>query len=804
MNKAVLIISIIFFNVYSLFAQKESGIVTGIIFENGNQKPLEFATVVIKKSKDSTIIQGTLTDKNGKFRVENIPYGEYNVYYSFIGYQMQKTPSFKLDSQNKTFNLGSLNISSSDQQLDEVVVTGEKSTFSNSIDRKVFNVGKDLAGKTGSVSDLLQNVPSLTVDIDGVLSLRGSENVMVLINGRASALMGANRAAVLQQVPASSIEKIEIITNPSAKYKPDGTSGIINIVLKKNKGLGMNGAVTLNAGNDDRYNGNIIVNYNPGKFNIFGSYGFRQDYRSRFNHDSRTRADSVNTKSYSSMNSNDHSRPFTNIVNTGIDYKFNDHNEAGVAGNYNYRSFVRQETDINNSLNSNLELTKDYDRIRRDPEFEKDMEITGNFKHKFSKEDHELNLDFNASKSDEQEDNHYSNIFRIPAIASTYDNTLIRQGGNESQVSLEYTNPLAENIKLESGYILEYRKEDMNFYGESLNPKTDLWEKDTTKSNRFIFDETIHVLYSTYEQEIDKFGYLVGIRAEQAFVNSDQLTTKTKINNQYFKLYPSLHLSYKLTDEHELQVNYSHRINRPEGDELNPFPEYQDPYNLRIGNPKLKPEDIHSIEMGYHFKKNNTTFISTLYYRYIYNGMTDITRYISDTVLLSTRQNLAKSTSAGMELVLSTRIGEFVNINLSDNTFYNTIDASSIGYSRNKSIISWSANLGAGFNISKSSVLQITSNYVAERLTPQGKRLPSFVMNMGFKQEVLKKKASLILTVSDVFNSLRNNSILDTPELYQKVIRKRSARIIYIGFSYTFGNQNKKQKENSLKFDNQL
>ncbi|MDP4271731.1 MAG: TonB-dependent receptor, partial [Bacteroidota bacterium] len=223
-----------------------------------------------------------------------------------------------------------------------------------------------------------------------------------------------------------------------------------------------------------------------------------------------------------------------------------------------------------------------------------------------------------------------------------------------------------------------------------------------------------------------------------------------------------------------------------------------------IGNPHLKPADIHSIELGYQFKKNKTTFLSTLYYRYTYNSMSEITRYMNDTVKLTTKENLSQSRSAGLELILSTSIGNFANINLSTNTFYNTIDASNLGYSQNKSIIAWSANLSSGFNLTKSTVLQLTSNYTAERLTPQGKQLPSFVMNAGFKQEIFQKKGALILTVSDVFNSLRNSTVIEMPGLYEKISRKRSARMIYAGFTYSFGNSKKKTKDSPMKFDDQL
>jgi outer membrane receptor protein involved in Fe transport len=782
--------------------------IKGVIIDKSSDKPLEFVNVIIRNKKDSTFFQGAVTDRNGVFEFEGLPFGEFKISYSFIGFDKTEYTDIALSAKKSKVDIGKLYISETSNSIAGVDVIGQKSTFVNSIDRKTFNVGQDLISKTGSVSELLQNVPSVQVDIDGNVALRGSDNVTILINGKPSALMGANRAAVLQQMPANSIEKIEVITNPSAKYKPDGTSGIINIVIKKNKSLGLNGSISANAGNDNRYNGNFILNYNPGKLNIFGSYSIRQDDRLRLTDDYRKRT-KIDTIDYYQVNSTDHSRPISNIVRTGFDYKLSDHNKIGISGSYNYRDFTRRSRDKNLDQESiypfsNSTLTKKYDRLRLDPEYEMDMEFTGYLQHTFAKEGHELNFDITASRSREQEDNRYINVNKITPFDSTFDNTLIRNNGDESQISLEYVNPITEDIKFESGYNLESQKNEMNFLGSFKNSITNLWENDLTRTNNFIYTENIHVLYATFEQDIDEFGYLVGLRAEQAFVKSDQVTNNTIIRSQYFRLYPSLHLSYKLSEKNELQLNYSHRIRRPESEDMNPFSEGQDPLNIRVGNPDLKPADIHSIELGYQFKKNKTTFLSTVYYRYTYNGMTDTTGYINDTVKVTRRINLSKSGSAGLELVLSTSIGEFANINLSTNTFYYTIDASNLGYSKNKSIIAWSTNFSSGFNLTKSSVLQLTSSYSAERLTPQGKQLPSFVLNFGFKQEVFKKKGAIVLTCSDVLNSLRNNTIVETPELYEKIIRKRSARLIYIGFTYSFGNSKKREKESAIKFDNQI
>jgi outer membrane receptor protein involved in Fe transport len=781
--------------------QMGTGSVTGVIIEKTSRKPLEFANVILRNNSDSSKFQGTVTNKNGEFTFDKVPFGDYRITYSFIGFDKVQTPVYILNSKQGKLNVGKLYISESTSTLGEISVTAQRSTFVNSIDRKTFNVGQDLMSKTGSVSDLLQNVPSVQVDIDGNVTLRGAGNVMFLIDGKPSALMGANYAAVLQQMPASSIEKIEIITNPSAKYKPDGTSGIINIVLKKDKSIGLNGLVSINGGNEKRYNGNVSLNYNPGKINIFGSYSIRQDDRLRYTDDYRVHyISNPDTINYIHVVSGDSSRPLSHIFRAGADYKINKNNKLGVSGNYNYRSFVRHATSTNLWQDTQLNTSKDYDRSRLDPEYEKDFELSANYIHSFGKEGHDLTVNYISSNSHEQEDNHYTNTYRVPDNPPSYDNTLIKQEENETQFSMEYSNPISENKKLEAGYLLEMSKSDMDYYGEYLDPFSGLWVEDTAKSNNFIYKQNIHVLYATYEQDFGKFSFLGGFRAEETFLDENQVTTSTTVNSNYFRLYPSLHLTYKLTELHELQLNYSHRIRRPEGDELNPFPEWADPYNLRIGNPYLKPADVHSFEFGYQYKKNNTTFLSTAYYRYTYNGMTDITTYMNDSVKLTTRENLASSSSAGLELIFSTSFGKVATLNVSTNTFYNTIDASSLGYSNNKSIISWSANMSAGINLSKTTVLQITSNYVGKTLTPQGNQLPTFVMNTGFKQEVLKHKAALILTISDVFNSLRNITVIDTPGLYEKIIRRRSARIIYVGFTYSFGNQKKKE----LEYDNRL
>lgn len=792
---------IFFFSSFTTYALEPIS-VKGCIIEKSSGAPLEFATVVVKNKKDSMITQ-SVTDKNGWFLFKGIPTGNYYLSYSFIGFEKIDSIPLNINRNNQKVNLGVLYLTEAGKQLNQVVVMGQRSTFVNSIDRKTFNVGQDLMSKSGSVSDLMQNIPSVQVDMDGNVSLCGSENVTILIDGKPSAMMKINRAAVLQQLSAANVEKIEIITNPSAKYKPDGTSGIINIVMKKDRNLGFNGNVTANVGNLGRWNFNGMLNYNPGKLNLYGSMGIRQDVRSRINDITTNTKDSASGKilKTSRTYANGVSRPVSYIGNLGFDYKQDDMNKFGASVSYNYRVFNLTDTTTYTVDDSLLNAkTLSYDRARFRPEWESDLELKAFYNHKFNKEGHEINFDLTSSITNENEDSHFINFYRIPiTTGTTIDHTLYTHQCYDTEFSAEYTLPLGEDRKFEAGYIFQNVSNDLNLKRDTTLSQI----PDINRSNEFIRNENTNVLYTTYEQEIGKFGFLLGLRAEHTSTRANLVTLNSIINNDYFRFYPTLHTSYKLGKEHELQLNYSHRIRRPEDEELNPFPEYQDMQNIRAGNPLLLPEDTHSFEFGYQYKNDGTTFLSTIYYRNSYNLITSIVEDLGNNVYKSTLQNLSQSQSAGLELIFSSNIGKILNFNLATNAFFNTIDASSLGYSANKSNIAWSANGNVNINLTKSTVWQFTSNYTAETLTAQGKRLPSFVLNSGLKQELFNKKAALILTVSDIFNSMRYQTEIDLQTMKRIEIRRRSSQTIYLGFTYNFGTAGKKQKE-GLKFDNSL
>jgi outer membrane receptor protein involved in Fe transport len=780
-----------------------NGKVSGIILEKNSNSPVEFAYATLVRTADSVMVQNTTTDADGNFEFINVTKGNYMICFSFIGFPKTKSQSFEINADQRNIKLGNLFFVDSAIELNEVKVVGQKSTFVNSIDRKIYRVGEDIISNAGSVSDVLQNIPTVQVDVDGSISLRESSNVTILINGKPSGMMSNNPGAFLQQMPANTVEKIEIITNPSAKYKPDGTAGILNIVLKKNKSPGINGNVTANIGNDKRYNGGVILNYNQGRFNLFGNYSYRQDDYKRLS-DSYTQKLQNGVEISNVVNTyNDHSRPVSNSLGLGVDYEINKNNNFGIATNYSHISRCRDEYSAFKKDSLGI-LLEDFNRNRHPPKLENNLDLDAFVHHKFKKEGHELNLNYSNSFYTESTDNYFTNIYRVPEVKFNLDNVFYRHYTQYSQLLAEYTNPFSKTSKLEAGYEFDYKKNEMKIYRDTIpTNQNEPAYTDYSRTTHFLYNEYTHALYVTYRCEFRNFGLLAGLRGETTYTMANLISENSVIRNHYTRLYPSLHTCYKISENHELQLNYSRRIRRPEDEQLNPYPQYLDLWNIPLGNPYLEPEDIHSTEFGFKYKKESVTFLSTLYYRYTQNSFTTITEAHGDT-LFSTLYNLSKNQATGLELMFSTGIGKFANINLSSNTFYNVIDASALGYSKNKSIVSLTAKASLNMNLSKNTVWQISSNYTGERLTPQGKLLPSFVLNTGLRQKLFNKKCAIILTVSDVFNSLSSNLIIDTPDLQRREYRKRSARVIYLGFMYSFGSNGKKEKESSLQFDNKM
>ena len=492
-------LSLVLVLVSSLVARAtDAGTVAGSVFDPATGRPAEYVTVSLQSTAGVAAGRTVVSDRQGVFRLENVPDGEYRVNYGAMGFDRRYSAVFTVEPGHRGIDLGPLTLAAAPVRMETVQVSTRREAFENSIDRKVYNVGRDIQSATGSASDLLQNIPSVQVDIEGNISLRGDENVLVLVDGKSSTAMGANRAAVLEQFPADMIERIEVITNPSAKYKPDGTAGIINLVLKKRHAPGYAGAVRVNLGTDRRANVNLTANYNPGPYNLRGNFSLRQDDRARVFASHRRHLDAgTNTFITTDQHTVEHSRPLSRIASAGVDFHPAEGTRLGFETNYNYRTFFREATQVNGSRDASGVVVSDYDRRRADPEFEKDVEFKATGEHDFAAAGRTLKLEVKRGRTTEQEDNHYTNIFRTPATAPTFDNVRITPEETNLEVGAEYEHPLDGGATLETGVSREQDRLDVDHLGTFVDNATGALITDPVVTNRFIYESTLHALYGT-------------------------------------------------------------------------------------------------------------------------------------------------------------------------------------------------------------------------------------------------------------------------------------------------------------------
>jgi outer membrane receptor protein involved in Fe transport len=684
--------------------------------------------------------------------------------------------------------------------MNEVTITAEKSMMINKIDRKVFNVQKDISAQTGTVIDMLQTIPSVAVDVDGNISLRGAQNVTVLINGRPSVMSGSSN---LDQMPASLVEKIEVITNPSAKYRPDGTGGIINIILKKEKKAGLNGSLGVNGGAYDRVNTNLQLNYNTGKTNIFGSYGFRQDYRIRSGSlSSQTIDTSTGKSSYLMQNSDGTVKMLSHLVRLGADWNINKEDVAGISGSWNYRHAQRNDNTTNLYENDTLQPYSQFLRVLDGIEDETGAGAKAYYEHTFNREtEHQLKIDLDYQQDVEIGHDNWTSDYQVPAYPQGQDHTDRKFQEQQINVTVNYTRPLWKKSSLETGYEANIALTDQVQNVTHWDPDMKRWNTDTAAGTHFVATQPVFALYGIVSNSWNKFRLMVGLRAEEALVDLEFRSINAATKTSYFAIYPTVHLGLA-SGKNEWQLNYSRRVNRPQSDDMNPVTEYRDPRNVYKGNPDLKPEDIHSFELGYAVQGSKITFVPTLFYRYKVNGFTRTTSSLNDTVLITTVQNLATDQSAGVDLSGSWQLAKILSLNFSASGFYDVIDASNLGYSSNKDAFSWNAKVNASFSITKTTMVQANAQYRSKVLTPQGYRLASWGVNLGFRQDLWKKRLSIVATVSDLFDSQAWKTSVSTPVLVQESMRRRDARVIYGGVVVTLGKKSKKAKEPRFEFDN--
>ena len=765
-----------------------SGSLTGTVIDSATQKPIEFATVYLLNLRDSSVY-GSVTDPNGRFTVEDLGYGMYKMEVGFIGFNDVVNRKVMINPKNPDVNLGAVLLHPSTELIDQVEIVGEKRLIEVSLDKKTYNVEKDITAASGSALDVLDNVPSVEVESDNTITLRGSSNVRILIDGRPAEYVG-DVATFLQGLPGTSIETIDIITNPSAKYDPEGMSGILNIKMKKSKKAGINGTVSINGSVPLGYGGSLNLNYRTPWMNLYanGNYRYRTALQEGFSNFHYTFPDS---NYYRDQNNSDDDVKESWGTKAGVDFYLNKHNTIG----FSYSSFRwgnwEDGVQNNNIFDMNRLFLNDlsYTRYSTDSGAHQGETYGAYYRIDFLDKDHELTFDYNYSNFDGFNYGDYANDF-LSGVNPELQETESISKNRSMRGSIDYTYPDDNGGRFEMGYLFEMQEKDQDFYSISYDHTISDWVDDVNLNNIFEYTEVIHAGYGTYAKQINKkWGYLVGMRLEQAKTISELVNEGSRFENPYVSVFPSAHLSYAINKFRTLQLSYSKRINRPNPHSLNPFTSYQDPYNLRTGNPFLKPEYVHSFELGYSdfFKKGSV--ITQLYYRRT-NDLIRRYKTIDSTGVSSvTWFNFNTSDNYGFEFISSYKISKWWSVSGSFDFFQTVINGDNVEAELQSNGFSWRGRLNNNFTIAKNLTAELSGRYRAPFTIPQGEINNIFHADAGIRWSILDKKGNVSLSVRDMFNTRKFSGYIETDELYQEFERQWRPRSFSLAFTYSFGKQ---------------
>lgn len=767
--------------------------ITGIVIDQAgsDRVAVEFATVVLLDARDSIMVKGTTTENDGTFILNNVEAGDYLVKVSFIGYRDLYTPKITLSADADELDLGKLLLKSG-QTLEEVVVKGQKSLIETRIDKRVYNADADLSSKGGTGLNLLSNVPGVEVDIDDNISLRGSGNVQILINGRPSTF---SPATFLEQIPATSIEKIELITNPGAKYDASGTAGIINVILKEEDKRGIYGTVnsSYQQGLSPRYNSSASLNMRKGKWNTSASYSYTN-----------------NEYSYSGTNERQYRYPDTSFlideydeglrgrsghnIRAGIDYSLNNNSTIYISGNYQKGGRTADRLVVYDNYNNENKLENFRERSTEGTEKRYEYFLNGGWQKKFNREGKKLDVDFTFSRSGRTEDDAYEELF-FDANGNQTNSPLL-QNISENRAEnlfvgmLDYEQPTYFGGNLEAGFRTDLMHLDNSFFSETFDNEEEKYVPDESLNNNFLFDRNVFAAYGTYSREWGKYGFKLGLRAEQTFRNGELRGEEANSRN-YLRIFPTIHNSYQVSEYTQFMVSYSRRINRPNSWRLNPFTSFNNPLSLRRGNPFLQPEDIHSFELGLLQYIGDLTINGTFFYRKTNDVMQ---RFLvveeGSPVAIRTYENLGRRDDYGLEGIFNYAPFRWWNLNLTVNLSSRNLKNVQREGVDNLNTFRTSLNYNSQWRVGDGWSFQVNGRYRAPLDVPQGRIGAYTYVNIAIRKEVLDEKLNIGLSVRDLFNT-REWVISSTEQsgLTQSRDRQWDSRVVGLDVNYRFGNR---------------
>ena len=777
MHNNLVTVLLLCFGLSFVSAQNTQVIITGKVLESNNNLPVEYATISLLDNGSKKPLTGTITSQNGTFSLKTNA-TDFYIEVSFIGFETKTLKGFKI-AKNK-IDLKTIILSEDNQVLDEIVVRAERSQMEFRLDKRVFNVGKDLSSTGASSLDVLNNIPSVNVNIEGEISLRGSQGVQILINGKPSVLASADGNA-LGSITADMIEKVEVITNPSAKYDAEGTSGIINIIIKKSEKRGVNGSATINFGVPNSNSFGLSVNKRTEKFNLFSQLGFGiRTYPTEFK---SINQDLINNTTISSSGDSEFDEKFSNIL-IGADYFINENNVLTLSGSYAYE--VEDQYAKTNFNRTDASNTITYSWLRDEkteadnPKLKYELQYKKNFnRHK------EQSLLFSALGSSFRKDQF-----------SDFENTTITGDDDDFQqktrtdykledytFKLDYTHPFLEKYTIETGsqYVINSVSNDFAVSDFVNND----WVNNPDLTNVFDFDQKVLGLYTTAAYEGDVWGLKLGIRLENTNLTTLLETTNERNGKDYTNLFPSIHTSYKVNNDFSLQAGYSKRIRRPRLRELNPFSNIRNNFSISTGNPDLLPEYTDSYEITSIHKIGKASLNFSLYNRYTVDVVERISTF-ENNISNSQPENVGTNTTIGFEANGKYAPSKWFSINGDFNINYftrkGTFDMTSFDFKGNR----WATSLTTKFKLPAEFDLEISGDYRSKFNTVQNEIADNIFADLGLRKKILKGKVILNLSIRDVFASRIDQTTTTQPDFYLFNSRQRG-RFVTFGVSYGFG-----------------
>jgi hypothetical protein len=754
MKKIFLILTLLF-SAY-INSQENNLTISGKIIDSDYNTPLEYATISIYDSKKQNLINGVISDNSGFFSIE-LTKGFYDLKIEYISFETKILE--KIDVQN-SIDLGIISLSINENLLDEIEVIGEKTEIEIKLDKTVYNIGKDLTLKGSSVSDVLDNLPSLEVDIDGNVSLRGNQSVRILINGKPSGLVGISSNDALKQFPSESVEKVEVITSPSARYNAEGTAGIINIVLRKNKLAGLNGSASLNLGDPKRIGLSSNLNYRTKKINLFSNIGDNTtNYINGFKNQTEYYTDS-GRNNFLNEGGDRKSNRKSNYYNGGIEYFFDD--KTSIVTSY-VNSTSNQSTNTLNSINQSFNGTNNLsERVEDENEVDDSNEFSINFSKEFDKEGHILTLDYQKEKSNEIESSIISNTQIVPDFVQ-YNSEKIKTDENQNSelFKVDYVLPINSDGQFEAGFRISSQHQKIDYLVEKENNSGE-YVSDNNLSNTLLYNEKVNAYYTQIGNKKNNFSYLIGLRFEESITNVTQLVNGDNTKKKYNDFFPTLNLAFEIKENETLTFGYNRRIRRARSYFINPFPSRSSLTNIFQGNPNINPTYSNGIDLGYLKRFEKTTINGSVYFRKSTGEFTFITENTGEFVSVNgslvpvirrTPINLASNSQLGVEFSVNYSQSKLWRLRGNFNFFESDLKGDYNGVVYDSKNLSWSGGLNNYLKLFSSIDWQTSLNYRAPQKTAVSNRKARISSNTAFSKDLMKDKLTLTFKINDIFET---------------------------------------------------